>query len=105
MLKYLVNNLVLGGENMQVVTVILEILFEVVVKLEKLNEGRDGLSCILSGEDAGNLYDSLSDAQLFIVNMVDEYFADIVQFLSIEMALSNMTVAQKKKLVVKVAYY
>jgi hypothetical protein len=66
-----------------------------------LNAGPDHLSCILSGEDAGNLDDNLPDAQLFAVKMVDDYFSDIVQFLSTGMAPSEMTVVQKKQLVVK----
>jgi hypothetical protein len=37
--------------------------------------------------------------------MVDEYFPNIVEFLSIRMAPSYMTVAQKKELVVKETYY
>jgi hypothetical protein len=37
--------------------------------------------------------------------MVDDYFADIVHFLSTIMALSNMTVVQKKQLVVKSVEY
>jgi hypothetical protein len=56
--------------------------FEVVSKPKKLNVGLDHLSCILSGEDVGNLDESLPDAQLFSVKMVDDYFSDIVQFLS-----------------------
>jgi hypothetical protein len=36
---------------------------------------------------------------------VDGYFANIVQFLSIGMDPSNMIVAQKKQLVVKVVDY
>jgi hypothetical protein len=79
--------------------------FEVIVKPGKLNAGPDHLSCILSGEDAGNLDDSLPDAHLFAVQMVDDYFTDIVQFLSTGMAPSDMTVAQKKQLVVKETDY
>jgi hypothetical protein len=37
--------------------------------------------------------------------MVDDYFADIVEFLSTGMAPSEMTVAQKKQLVVKETDY
>jgi hypothetical protein len=48
---------------------------------------------------------SFLDAQLFAVKMVDDYFADIVQFLSTGMAPSDMTVAQKKQLVVKSTDY
>jgi hypothetical protein len=79
--------------------------FEVVVKPGKLNAGPDHLSCILSGEDVGNLDDNLPDAQLFAVKMVDDYFTDIMQFLSTGMAPSDMTVAQKKQLVVKATDY
>jgi hypothetical protein len=60
--------------------------FKVVVKPGKLNAGPDHLSHILSREDAGNLDDNLSDAQLFAVKMVDDYSAHIVQFLSTRMA-------------------
>jgi hypothetical protein len=49
--------------------------FEVVVKPGKLNVGPDHLSCILLGEDAGNLDDILLDAQLFAFKMVDDYFS------------------------------
>jgi ABC-type antimicrobial peptide transport system ATPase subunit len=45
------------------------------------------------------------NAQLVAVKMVDDYFTDIVQFLSTRMALSNMTMAQKKQLVVKATNY
>jgi hypothetical protein len=72
-----------------------------VVKPRKLNAGPDHLSCILTGEDAGNLDDSFPDAQLFGVNMVDDYFSNIVQFLRTGMAPSKMTVAQNKQSVVK----
>jgi hypothetical protein len=67
--------------------------FEVVVKPRMLNAGTDHLLHILSGEDVGNLDDNLPNAQLFIVKMVDDYFLDIVQFLSTRMAPSDMTVA------------
>jgi hypothetical protein len=54
--------------------------FEVIVKLGKLNAGPDHLSCILTGEDAGNLDDNFPDAQLFAVRMVDDYFATLWSF-------------------------
>jgi hypothetical protein len=75
------------------------------VKPKKLNLGPDNLSRILSGEDVENLDEILPDAQLFAVKMVDDYFTDIVQFLSIGMASSDMTIAQKQQIVVKVASY
>jgi hypothetical protein len=48
------------------------------MKPGKFNSELDHLSCILSGEDAGNLDDNLPDVHLFLVQMVDDYFADIV---------------------------
>jgi hypothetical protein len=53
----------------------------------------------------GNLDDNLPYAQLFAVKMVDDYFSDIVKFLSTQMAPSEMKVAQKKQLVVKATDY
>jgi len=79
--------------------------FEFIIKLGKLNAGPDHLSCILLGEDAGNMDDSLMDVHLFSFQMVEDYFIYIVQFFSTGMAPLDMTVAQKKQLVVKVADY
>jgi hypothetical protein len=67
--------------------------FEVIVKLEKINVVPNHLSQILTGEYAGNLDDSLLDAHLFYVQMVDDHFAKIVQYLSIGVAPSGMTIA------------
>jgi hypothetical protein len=72
--------------------------FKVFLKSGKLNAGPDHLSCILPGDDVGNLDDILLDAQLFAVKMVDDYFVYIVQFLITGMTPSDMTVAQKKQL-------
>jgi hypothetical protein len=77
-LKYLVNKPMLGGRICRWILLFQEYHFEVVVKLGKMNVGPDHLSCILSGEYVVNLYDSLPDAHLFTVNMVDDYFSDIV---------------------------
>ena len=37
-----------------------------------MNAGVDNISRILTGEDAGNLDENFPDAQLFLVNMVDD---------------------------------
>jgi hypothetical protein len=71
------------------------------LKPRKLNAGSYHLSCIISGEDTGNIDDIFSDAQLFRVKMVDEYFTYIVNILSTRMAPSYMRIAHKKTLVVK----
>jgi hypothetical protein len=81
-LKYLVNKRVLGGIICRWQLLFQEYDFEVVVKVRKLNVGPNHLSCILSEEDVGILDDNLPDSQLFAVKMVDDYFVDIVQFLS-----------------------
>jgi hypothetical protein len=104
-LKYLVNKPVLGGRICRWLLLFQEYDFEVIVKPGKLNAGPDHLSCILSGEDAGNLDDNFPDVQLFAVRMVDDYFLDIIQFLNTGMAPSEMIVAQKKQLVVKETDY
>jgi hypothetical protein len=104
-LRYLVNKLVLGGNICRWLLLFQEYDFEVIVKPGKLNIGPDHLSCILIGEDAGNMDDSLPYAHLFTVHMVDDYFADIVQFLSTGVAPPDFTIAQKKQLVVKETYY
>jgi hypothetical protein len=49
--------------------------------------------------------DILSDAHLFAVKMVDDYFTKIGNFLSIGMAPSDLTVAHKKQLVLKASKY
>jgi hypothetical protein len=59
--------------------------FEFIVKPGKLNAEPDHLSCILSEEDGGIIDDILSNAHLFAVRMVDDYFEDIVQFSSTRM--------------------
>ena len=49
--------------------------------------------------------DNFLDAQLFSVQIVDEDFADIIEFLSIIFAPRKFTTAQKKNLVVKATNY
>jgi hypothetical protein len=77
-LRYLVNKLLLGGKICRWILILQKYDFEVIGKLGKSNSIPYHLSRILSGEDAGNLDDILPDAHLFVVNMVDEYFVDIV---------------------------
>jgi hypothetical protein len=57
-LKYLVNNPILGGRICTRLLLFQEYDFEVIVKPGKLNAGPDHLSHLLMGEDAGNLDDS-----------------------------------------------
>jgi hypothetical protein len=104
-LKYLVNKLVLGGIICRWLLLFQEFDFEIIVKLGKLNAGPDHLSRVTNGKEPMNLEGNLSDAQLFSVHIVDEYFSDIIQYLSIGTAPHEYNTAQKKNLVVRVAYY
>jgi hypothetical protein len=104
-LGYQVNKSVLGGRICRWLLLFQEYDFEVIVKPRKLTIGPDHLLWILTGEDAGNLDDSLPNAHLFSVQMVNDHFAEIVQYLSIEVVPSYMTIAQKKHPVVKAVDY
>ena len=75
--------------------------FEIIVKPGRLNAGPDHLPRIDSGEEPSNLEDNLPDAQLFSIQVADEYYADIIQFLTTGLAPSEFTKQQKKQLVVK----
>jgi hypothetical protein len=82
-LKYLVNKPVLGGRICRWLLLFQEFDFEVIVKPGKLNAGPDHMSRITNGEEPANLEGNFPDAQLFSVQIVDEYFTDIIQYLSI----------------------
>jgi hypothetical protein len=81
-LKYLVNRPVLGGRICRWLLLFQELDFEVIVKSRKLNAGLDHLSRVKNGEEPMNLEEKFPDAQLFLVQIADEYFADIIQYLS-----------------------
>jgi hypothetical protein len=82
-LKYLVNKLVLWGRICRWLLLFQEFDFEVIFKPGKLNAGPDHLSRVMDGEEPTSLEDNFLDAQLFSVQIADEYFADIIQYLSI----------------------
>jgi hypothetical protein len=104
-IRYLVKKSVFGGRICKWLLLFQEYDFEVIVKLGKFDSILDHLSCILLGEDTINLDDIFPDAHLFLVQMVDDYFADTVQFLSTGVTPLEFTTAQKKQLIVKVVYY
>jgi hypothetical protein len=53
-----------------------------VVNPGRLNEELDHLSRITNGEEPSNLEDNFPNAQFFSVQIANEYFADIIEFLS-----------------------
>jgi hypothetical protein len=48
-----------------------------------------------------NLEDNFPDAQLFSIQVVDEYFADIIKYLSTGTAPREFNTGQNKNLVVR----
>ena len=65
--------------------------------------GPDHLSRLESGEEPTSLDQGLPDTHLCTIQMVDDYFQDIVQYLATGYAPSEMTTQQKKQLVVQAA--
>jgi hypothetical protein len=81
-LKYLVNKPVLGGITYRWLLLFQEFDFEVIVKPGKLNIGLDHLSRVTNGEEPTSLEGKFLDAQLFSVQIVDDHFTEIIQYLS-----------------------
>jgi hypothetical protein len=104
-LKYLINKLVLRGRICRWLLLFQEFDFEVIVKPGKLNAGLDYLSRVTNGEEYTYLEDKFLEAKLFSVYITDEYFVDIIQYLSTGMAPPEYNTVQKKNLVVWVANY
>ena len=67
-LKYLVNDSVLGGKICRWMLLLQEYDFEIIVKLGRLNAGRDHLSRLELGEEPTSLEDN--------------YFKDIIELMS-----------------------
>ena len=95
-LKYLVNKPVLGGKVYRWLLLFQEYDFEIIVKPGRLNARPDHLSRLESGEESASLEDNLPDAQLFSVQIEDEYFKDIIEFLTTGTAQAKYTAKQKK---------
>jgi hypothetical protein len=104
-LKYLANKPVLGGIICIRLLLFQAFDFEVIVKPGKLNARPDRLSRITNGEEPMNLEDKFINAQLFSVQIVDECFAYIIQYLSTGTAPQEFNTTQKTNMVVRDAYY
>jgi hypothetical protein len=75
------------------------------VKPVKLNVGSDYLSRVTDGEEPTNLEDTFPDVQLFSVQVADDYFADIIAYLSTGTVPHEFNTAQRKNLVFQAADY
>ena len=95
-LKYLVNKPVLGRRIYRWLLLFQEYDFETIVKPGRLNVGPDHLSRIDSREEPSNLDDNLPDAPLFSIQIADNYYADIIQFLTTGVAPDEFTKKQKR---------
>jgi hypothetical protein len=104
-LKYLVNKPVLAGRIYRWLLLFQEFDFEVIVKPRKLNARPNHLSRITNGEEPTNLEDNFPYAQLFSVQVADEYFADIIEYLSTETVPQEFNTTKKKNMVVRAADY
>jgi hypothetical protein len=81
-LRYLFNKLVLGGRICMWLLLFQEFDFEVVVNPRKLNAGPYHLFRITNVEEPSNLDDKFVDEKLFSIHIDDEYFDNIIEFLS-----------------------
>ena len=77
-LQYLVNKPILGVKVYRWLLLFQEFDFEIVVKLGWLNGGSNHLSRIENGEEPTNIDDGLPDAQLFRVEIPNDYYGPIV---------------------------
>ena len=66
-----------------------------------MNAGLDHLSRIETDEELTNIDDGFPYAKVFRVDIADDHYAPINQFLAIGVALEDMSTSQKKQLVVK----
>jgi hypothetical protein len=81
-LNYLVNKPMLGGRICRWLLMFQEFDFEVIVKPRKLNVGPNHLSRVTNGEEPTNLEDTFPDVQLFLVQIADGFFSNIIEYLS-----------------------
>ena len=65
------------------------------MKIEWLNVGPDHLSHIETGEEPTNIDDRLPDAQLFCVDIADDHYAPMIQFLATGVTPENLSTSKK----------
>jgi hypothetical protein len=92
-LKYLVNKLVLGGRICRWLLLFQGFDIEVSVKTGNSNVGPDHLSRITNGEEPTNLEDKFLNAHLFSVQVANEYFADIIEYVSTKTVSQEFNIA------------
>ena len=71
------------------------------MKPSHLNVVPDHLYRIETGEEPTNIEEGMSDARLFRVDVADDYYAEIIQFLATGVMPEEFSTTQKKQLMVK----
>jgi hypothetical protein len=92
---------VLGGRVYRWLLLFQESDFEMIVKPGRLNVGPDHLLRITNGKEHKKLEDNFPNAQLFSVQVTNEYFAEIIEYFSIGTMPQEFNTAEKKSLVVR----
>ena len=75
------------------------------MKPSHLKAGPDHLSWIETSEEPTNIEDGFPNAKLFRIDIVDDYYEQISQFLATKAVPEDLTTSQKKQLVVKVTNF
>ena len=88
--------ILIGGEICHWLLLFQKFDFEIIVNPSGLNAGPYHLTRIETSEEPTNIEDGFPDAQLFRVEMVDDYYEQIVQFLATRTPLEELTTSQKK---------
>ena len=91
-LKYLVNKPVSGGKICRWLFLFQEYDFEIIVKLGRLNERPDHLSRLEKDEEPNSFKENMLDAQLFSIQIVDDYYKGLIKFLTTSTTLAEYSV-------------
>ena len=75
------------------------------MKPGRLNDGTDHLSFIETGDEPTNIDDGFPNAQLFWVDIADDQYSPIIQFLETGVSPQDLLTSQKKQLVVKASNF
>ena len=70
-----------------------------------MNAGPDHLLRVVNGEEPTNIDDGFPDAQLLWVDVADDHYAPIIQFLSTGVSPTDMSSSQKKQLFIKASNF
>ena len=104
-LKYLVNKPQISGRIARWVLLLQEFQYTIIVRPGKQHANADHLSRLTDklGDDPIN--DELPDAQLFVVEVVSNEYADIINYLSLQILPPHFTPKQQRQLIYVASLY